>query len=65
MKKRIWNIPDLLDLEFFLHRDQELSQKSGDAQLVERDRELYQQELARGASIQRMSRRLSGTGCRL
>jgi len=45
MKKTKWNIPDLLDFEFFLHRDLAVSQKSGDAKLVERDRKLYQQKL--------------------
>lgn len=39
MKTRSWRIPDLIDLEFFLHRDEET--EADEASLEARDRDIY------------------------
>jgi len=41
MRNAIWSIEDLIDLEYFLQRDESEQDESGQTDLVRRDREIY------------------------
>jgi len=44
--KSPWRIPDFLDLEYFFIQDKQLEEEQGSAMLRERDRNIYQNEIA-------------------
>ena len=45
MSNLSWKIPDILDLEFFLHQDRQGDNRLGEAPLVQRDRTLYTERI--------------------
>lgn len=45
MKKLQWQIPDLLDLEYFIQKDKKIAQQYGIEFLKKRDRQLYLREI--------------------
>ncbi len=45
MRKPIWSMKDLIDLEYFLQRDESEQEESAQAALAKRDREIYLQKI--------------------
>jgi len=53
MKRAIWSIKDLIDLEYFLQRDEKEQGESGQTALAKRDRDIYLR--LTGNEVQRIS----------
>lgn len=45
MRKPIWSMKDLIDLEYFLQRDEREQEESAQASIAKRDREIYLQRI--------------------
>ena len=49
--KRLWRIPDFLDLEYFFLQDRDLAEKQGERVLRDRDRNFYLEHIGPDAEI--------------